>query len=370
MKLNNLFTLFVILVIGCSETTVIDKKWNRVSFPELSQVIYDSFKIEPVNNFPVAMLRKDSLMIIKNNKSDTIFRVLSLPEFEYLGWFGRIGRGPNEFLVPPHIRNYNGFIQMSGVRKISLIDLPYGNVKNNFRIIEEYLVPGNIIPLNEVFTLNDNKYYGIIFGGRKMDIAKRKELVFFNSKTYATGSLIDFPLSLFKGLPNRSFMHPKCIAVTPNNDKFAFFYSLYPLMRIFDKDTNILKEIWVDGLPKQIKFKNIISRASDNKVSNLVLGYSYYRKVISTDKYLYALFSNDKGVKTGPGKFSYGRKLISNPELHVFTWEGKPVFRIPLRKGVSAFELSEDERYLYCTDADVNDKIYRYDLNPCFKKNY
>jgi len=365
-KSLNLFLLLIIFV-SC-DNNEIDKKWEIIKLPELSHVTIDSFNIPQVNKYPVDMIRRNNTLVIRNINSDTIYRVFALPDLKYLGWFGKIGKGPKEFLLAPHIRNYNSFIQLSGVRKISLINLPYGNVANNFKIIEEYPVPGNIHPLNETFTLNDNKYYGIVFGGRKIEIDKRKELVFFDTEIYTTGSLIDFPSSLYKGIPNTSFMHPKHITVSPNNDKFAFFYTLYPLIRIFNKKAEIINEVWVNGLPKQIKFKNLASKASNDKVPNLALGYNYYDKVISTEKYLYALFRNDKGIKTGPEKFSYGRESISNPELHVFTWGGKPIYRIQMRKNTSAFELSLDEKYLYSVDLNMFDKIFRYNLKECTRK--
>lgn len=360
--------LLLIIFVSC-DRNVIDKKWEKVQLPKLSQVVIDSFKIPPVNLYPVDMIRRNNTLIIRNINSDTIYRVFTLPNLKYLGWFGKIGKGPKEFLLAPQIRNYNNFIQLSGVRKISLINLPHGEVANNFEVKEDYPVPGNIHPLNEAFTLNDNRYYGIVFGGRKIEIDKRKELVFFETETYTTGSLIDFPSSsLHTGLPNTSFTHPKHIAVSPKNDKFAFFYTLYPWVRIFNEKAEILNEVWVDGLPKQIKFKNLASKASDDKVPNLVLGYNYYDKVISTDNYLYALFRNDKGIKTGPEKFSFGRKSISNPELHVFNWDGKPIFRIKLLENTSAFELSLDEKYLYSVALNTPNKIYRYDLKEYVRR--
>jgi hypothetical protein len=361
MKFDNFIYLLAVLFLSCNEG-VIDKTWERVKLPEIREVVIDSFDIEPINKFPMDIVRINKNLVVRNIMTDTIFRVFSLPDIKYVGWFGTIGKGPNEFLLAPLIREHSGLIQMSGVKKILLVDLPDTNIKNNFKIIEEYIIPGSIHPLNETFTLNDNRFYGIVFGGRLSDIQKRKELVFFNVKTYDTGSLIDFPNSLFGTLTNNNFLYPKLITVSPKNDKFAFCYMLYPLIRIFDKKSQIIKEIWIDGLPKQIKFKNVMSNASDDKISNILLGYGYYQKVISSEKYIYALYSNDKGIKTGKGKYSYGRKLISNPELHVFTWEGNSVLRISLRKGISSMELSEDERYIYSVDADIMDKIFRYDL--------
>lgn len=359
MKYVKLAFCVIILISGCNRDSIIDKKWEKVSFPELSKVNIDSLKIKPVNYFPVAMLRKDSLLIIKNNRSDTIFRVFSLPKFKYLGWFGMIGKGPNEFVVPPQMRNYQGTIQLAGVSKILFINLSDGIVNNKFKVERGYTVPGKIHPLNDVFTLNDNKFYGITYSEGTESAQERNELVFFDYNTYKTGSTINFPRSLHKGLPLESFLYYKFIAVSPKNDKFAFFYYQYPLIRIFDKYAKLQKEIWVDGLPKQIILKNLMNA----RKSNLGFACGYYGKVIATEKYLYAMFCNDKGIKLNDGgNYSYGKELIGNPELHVFSWEGEPVYRIQLRKGISAFELSKDERYLYSTDLNINDKIYIYDL--------
>ena len=362
MKFSCFFYLVFTIFISCNSNSIIDKKWELVKLTDIKKTVVDSFNIRPVNYLPYDIIRRDSSLIIRNLQSDTIFRVFSLPSFKYMGWFGKLGKGPNEFLLAPLIREHNGLIQLSDVRKIMLIDLPQKNIKNKFRIINEFLVPGKLMPLNETFSLNDDRYYGITFMGKKSDLEKRKELVYFNTKTNDTGSLIDFPTSLFRDFPSYSFLYPKSITISPENDKFAFCYLLYPLIRIFDKRLEIIKEIWVEDLPKQIAFKNVSATVSSGKRSNLPLSYGYYRKVISSSKLIYALYLSDKGIEKETGKLSYERLQLSNPELHVFTWEGKPVYRISLRKATSAIELSADEKYLYSVEADKEDKIFVYDI--------
>lgn len=363
MKKNVLIYLALTILISCKSNDIIDKNWELIKLTDIEETVVDSFSIRAVNFLPYDIILRDSSLIIRNLKSDTVFRVYSLPEFKYNGWFGKLGKGPNEFLLAPLIREYNGLIQLSGVRKIIHIDLPHDNINNEFKIINEFYIPGKLHPLNETFSLNDNKYYGITFTGRKSDLEKRKELVYFDTKTNDVGSVIDYPNSLFRGLPNYSFLYPKCITVSPENDKFAFCYMLYPLIRIFNKKLEVTKEIWIENLPKQIVFKNVLSTVSSGKKSNLPLGRGYYIKAVSSSKLIYALYQNDKGIEKDKNKFSYERSLISNPELHVFTWQGAPVYRISLRKATSAIELSADERYLYTVEADKEDKIYRYDLS-------
>ncbi|MGV8096469.1 MAG: BF3164 family lipoprotein [Mangrovibacterium sp.] len=250
MRFNCFFYLVFTVFISCNSNRIIDKKWELAKLTDIKETVVDSFSIKPVNYLPYDIVRKDSFLIIRNLKSDTIFRVFSLPDFEYVGWFGKIGKGPSEFLLAPLIREHNGLIQLSEVRKIMLIDLPQKNIKNKFSVIKEFLIPGKLNPLNETFTLNDDRYYGITFTGKKSDLEERKELVYFDTKTNNIGSLIDFPGSLFGGLPKYSFLYPKSITVSPENDKFAFCYMLYPLIRIFNKRSEIIKEIWIEDLPK------------------------------------------------------------------------------------------------------------------------
>lgn len=46
------------------------------------------------------MLVKDSLLIVANRNSENVFMIFSLPDFRLIKSFGKIGRGPGEFLFP------------------------------------------------------------------------------------------------------------------------------------------------------------------------------------------------------------------------------------------------------------------------------
>jgi len=352
-----LYILIILTFIQCTyssrEKELIDENWTRVNLPNKENVLVDSFSISKLNYFPDEIALIDSLLIVRNLKSNPIFNVFYLPKMDYIGSFRILGKGPQEFLVAPQIRKHDSLLLLTGVKKIQLITLPKHKISNNFKVVSEYVIPGKIHPLNQTFTLGNGIYYGIVFGGYMKDIQNRKELVYFDSKTNKIDSSIEFPRTFFRGVTHNDFLYPKFITVSPQNNKFAFFYSLYPLIRIFNDKLEINKEIWVDNLPKQIKFK------TKGENSNIFFGYHYYKKVVSSKSFIYALYFNDKGIKEND---SYQRVLISNPELHIFNWDGKPIRRIVLRKGTSAIEISDDEKYLYSTEIDIADKIFRYSL--------
>jgi hypothetical protein len=53
------------------------------------------FKVRGAN-----LLAKDNQLIIKNQNGNNLFMAYSLPDFSYLGSFGREGKGPGELIHP------------------------------------------------------------------------------------------------------------------------------------------------------------------------------------------------------------------------------------------------------------------------------
>jgi len=59
--------------------------------------------------------------------------------------------------------------------------------------------------------------------------------------------------------------------------------------------------------------------------------------------------------------------IVNTPELHIFTWEGKPVVCYQLDCRFISFSVDEDNGYLYALTSpdteEITSQVFRYELN-------
>jgi hypothetical protein len=337
-------------LLSCNE-----KQSLRTEFflPKSVSVNIDSFQTQKVLKHPVRMVANDSLIVVCNKNTDTLYRVFSQPNCNYLGWFGREGKGPRELLAnnPTGLRFYRDQLQVADLKKIYYLKFPKGFIQDNFIIKESYSIPGNLIAFNQIFRLDKECICGI------NDLRNTSQSMdSFNIKTYEVGSFVDYPDFGFS-VPEdtKNAVYDFNLDIRPDRSKFAVVYSFFPLLRIVDNKGTILKECYIKRLPKQIEFKNLGTRDS-----NLLYGIVYYSYIRATDQYIYLLYNPRKGEKVTKRRFKH--TPIGQKEVHIFKWNGQPVARIKLKQGTLSFAPSSDDHYLYCTNMYSMDKIYRYDL--------
>jgi len=76
-----------------------------------------------------------------------------------------------------------------------------------------------------------------------------------------------------------------------------------------------------------------------------------YLDVKTTPNYIYALYS---GKEVQDKNFSYGNVI------YVFDWNGKALFKIPIKKSADAFAVNEPERIIYTTSLKGQIIKYKY----------
>lgn len=343
-----IFIILVLCMINCSSPI---KNINHVSLSYKQNFSIDSVETKPILLNPINMTANDSLLIVYNFKTDTLFRVFDINKnFKYKGWFGLRGKGPKEFLSVSSsgLRFHNELFQVSDLRKIELLRLPPGEIKNNFSIEESYMIPGILLALNKVIIIDD-----LICGVNRRNISP-KSIDFFNKNTNKVGSFVEYP-NLQVEVPDnmRRVVFDNLIDVRPDGKTFAVIYHFFPLLRICDKNGNVVTETYIDGLPEQIKF-----RALGKKETNLLNGIGYYSDIKTTQRYIYALFEPQQGEKRN--ERIYDLVPIGEKEVHIFDWTGNGIGRIKLAKGAMSFTPSNDDKSLYISNDRFTNKLYVY----------
>ncbi|MBS3742648.1 MAG: hypothetical protein KGY74_11055 [Candidatus Cloacimonetes bacterium] len=351
----------LLFLLSCNEKPSLR---TEVTLPKSVSVNLDSIQTRPFLKNPISLVVNDSFLVVSNFKVDTLFRVFSQPGCNYLGWFGMNGKGPREFLgaSPQGVRFYRDQLQVDDRKKIYYLQFPERSIHNNFIIKESISKPSNLIHFNQVFRLDK----ALICGVHRSRFSAQHSIDTFNINTSEIGSFLEYPDFGFEvpGKDKRAVYHFGQ-DVKPDRNMFALVYRFYPLLRIVGKKGKVLHESYVKGLPEQIEFKNLGTRNT-----NLGYGVRYYNYIRVTSRYIYLRYDPRKGKKVTERRFE--STPIGQLEVHIFKWNCQPVARMKLKRGTLAFAPSSDDRYLYCTNMNSIDKIYRYDLrkllNPEHRK--
>ncbi len=83
----------------------------------------------------------------------------------------------------------------------------------------------------------------------------------------------------------------------------------------------------------------------------------YYRVVKVSNKYIYAMCMNEHSDKL----------LETNPSIEIWDWDGNPVVKLNMNNPIFTFDVTKDDKKLYCIDRVEIDKIFVYNLEAALK---
>lgn len=347
----------IIFNLGCNGFK--SKKIKYQNFPKTITIEIDSISIAPVLFNENKLVASNDFLVSMNVYGDTIYRVFSLPDLDYLGCFGFQGNGPNEF-VAPSISSFglekDDFVT-GDIKSLYITELPHNSKVNNQSVLykRRYLLPGAFMPPNNCFLLSDTLICSV------KSTRSEKELVYYNSISNETGYMIDFP-NLYPSAPKDALarLYHKHVKISNDKSKIAMVYQLLPMMRIYDVKKKKTHELFINEGPRQKEF--LFDR---NQLANGIDLYSYYESISVTDNYIYAFFqSKERAYKENSGEII--TIPLTEKQLHVFDWEGKPVVRIILKDWMRVYTPTQDERFIYFINPFREDMIYRFSLSKIF----
>jgi hypothetical protein len=170
-----------------------------------------------------------------------------------------------------------------------------------------------------------------------------KELILYNvnNKTdREIGDLIFFEAGIKnKSIEEQSWSLVKSITANATHNKFALFYNMYPVFKIFS--SGVLTNIFhIDNIP--------------HREENV-----YFSEAYSTDKFLYVLWVAQ------PAKEIMENQENFKPGLLIFDWNGKLVKNYKFDFPIVVFAVNNNDDTLYaisCLESDMN-AIYVCNLN-------
>lgn len=135
--------------------------------------------------------------------------------------------------------------------------------------------------------------------------------------------------------------YSKVTAAKPDGSLFAAFYRNHNTFKIFNDKGTLMQEVDINDA--------FLSNQDEP-------GFIYRIAATATEKYIYtmALNKTEEAMKKSPHSFK--------PSIEVWSWDGAPVQRFKLEKGVQQFTVSEKHRAIYGFSPSLDNVIYKYDL--------
>lgn len=344
--------VFILFLFGCKE-----RKSSENIFFEKSVGLEE--RLDSIQVSPVLLLEKDMLitpdhLITLGADQGAYFKVFELQSLDLVGEFGNEGEGPGDFTMP-----FSSGMTVSSDQLVigDLLSMRAADFNSDFWSEESQFTrttyPSEMIPLNFPFLLNPNTICG------QVEMSS-KQITCFDIKSSQFTELVDYPdfFSFNNEKPyERERMFQNQSRVSPDGSYIVLTYSYLPLVRIFDVKSGVLKEVFIKNN------RDFYSNNSGNKNQIEPDNLLFYRNVKVSNKFIYA-FYHEKVIEDDPqSEGGLATRSISNKELHIIDFEGKPLKKIILPEWANIFSPSWDDKFLYFLHPDIEDQIFRFSVN-------
>lgn len=339
-----LFTSYVLLIFTLfynqgDQSSI--QQINKINFPIDQNLTAQAIKVPPEIYAKIpGFVISDSFLVMMRMYTEPLFLVFELPDCKYLGGFGSLGRGPDEFELPDSrngIATEKGFLIYDVRKGLYHIDLSKSILNNRPITNKRIKLPGELFLINDLIQLNDSIIVGYPYPDKS-----DKPYVKYNFKSNKIEYFGEFP-TIFPKSKKEHFwpIFWRHSVAKPDGKKFASFFDNFKMFHIYNQNGNLVNETIME-------IQDIF--IGKERKSNLI---TYYHTVKATNEFIYALCLNEQSDNL----------LNYKPTLEIWNWEGNPVAAYTLDRDVFSFDVTDDNKYIYCMDRQTNDNIFVYSLN-------
>lgn len=320
-------------------------------FPKTLNLSHKKIKVASNLYTPVGLSLLDSVAVVLDLKSDTLFQVFRLPGFDRIGGFISRGQGPDEeYFVDPFIQRLPGNVVMyrsgSTVRKLS-----FNMLNQNFEFIDDIELPASLLDLFHIIELNDGVIVGV-----KTDGQTEREFVSYNKRSKEIKDFgVDYPvvnkdITISEEFKNMVFA--KALTAKPDKKLFACVYDKFPILRIYSNRGELKKEVRLNN-GQSFPYALIESNPTIKSINDIMQNY---RMIKSTDRFIYALYMGKKSGDVSPGLNDFSNTI------HVWDWDGNPIAELKLDHQIFTFDVDKDDHGLVASSLESLNVLYKYVL--------
>ncbi|MBB4635845.1 BF3164 family lipoprotein [Longimicrobium terrae] len=295
---------------------------------------------------PGRMLVSGDYLLVLDGATDSAVHVISTRDGHRVRSIGRRGKGPGEF------EGARSFAVRSAGDPPWVFDISLGRLTQvdpatpfHPASARTLLLAGEVLPVQPLW-LNDTLLVSPNF-------SDRGRLTFFNSEgkfLRGAGTLPSAP-----GTPPSVLQQAWVGGMTASRSRgllaIATFYA--DQLEIFRNDGTLVRKVRGPfHFDPQYTVANAGGMLTMSSGDAMRIGYS---SVVSTDEYIYAVFSGRTREGFGPSS-SFGRYI------HVFDWDGELVKVLELDTAVLSLALSADHRTLYASRHEPEPAILTFQI--------
>lgn len=352
--------LICLILVACSSNsdTYVDPTGNF----EIKKDIYSELlSLDEIQlNTPIQLMVLDSTLLIHDRfqRDEETFFFLLINRFsgENLRFFGREGRGPDEFLFPS--------IASRIPKKNNIIGIYNRNLFQFTEISVESVINEDVGGFTMSKTSEINTGYSIV---AKIDQDLIIGTGFFDNGRYAISDVrgelisvsIDYPFENdFGGISKRDLgmAFQSVFKIHPDKSKIASATRASANLEIliYQNDSLKIEKKIHSGYPL---FEN---ESSNQRISVRYLpeNRAGFLDLDVTKSFIYALYSGVER-REGLSKYLTGNKVL------IYDWEGNQILQLNLDKSVTNFAVDENDSFIYGTNIhdDGEPEIYIYELH-------
>lgn len=296
---------------------------------------------------PNAMAILDSILVVVDVKSDSLFHFFNIKAGKYIRKSGVRGHGPSEFTVVSSLNLYDkGSFSFYDINKKKFYKMNF--LKNNDVQFTPLFSVDSIFPFKVYPLSNDQFITSGLYDNYRFSLMGSDGRV---QSTFGEWPFRDESEKKVSGqIRAQAYMFE--LAISPSKTKF--------LASLYSADILAFYQMSADSIHL---IKESILSYPDYKYRNNPTNFSgtskeapmYYLCAACSDDYIYVLYSGKTFRKHGLGAFG-------GNEIYVYTWKGDKIAVIKSDKILRELCLSEDGKSMYAIADDPNPVLVSFSL--------
>jgi hypothetical protein len=359
--MKNLIGLNIVSILLFTNCNQPSEKTNEPTeyFGEKIDLISSPILIDRVDfNTPLEMMIIDSILIIHDqfivDEEIYLFTALNINNTTRVTYFGREGRGPNEYAFPSSLSKIPSIKDYIAINNRQLFSMSIVSINS--------IIEGQKLDSLDYITQLDYRYSKVVPVSNKLFIGTGFfELGRFGvadqsgkiKNTFGEYPYAENYINLTN--PELGMIFQTDLKVHPKHKKVVATTFASANLDILEVSTDTVKILHSTNYYSP-KFK---SNSSGERLSAQPLAdnRSGFIRTSVNESYIYILYSGEKRSE-GLNKYLSGYRILK------FTWDGVPVAQYNLDRHVSMISVDEKDKFLIAMHTDKNGKpvLLKYDL--------